>query len=263
MKKTFAIMLASSLLLLGSCVKNEVPSADQPPVKKGFQLEFGSGFNTGMNAVDDFGISIALIVDVSGSMANRPDSGGEPKYIQAAGALKTVSLYLEKLAKTQKDLKVNVAVIKFSSEVSTVLPLTAMDEGGFAKLNAACVPENFDPKGGTAIGLALERGSEILAQSGTIFNSMIIVTDGANTILPEPAKVIKAIYSNANNKSTADFTVRTSTQLMSFIGFDIDSHIFDEFHELGARITSAVNQSELETSLKSLLEADITKLEGN
>lgn len=266
MKKIILCALAFSVLFAG-CAKKETPGVAEPeriqPQRKGYEIAFSDDFNPGLNFIDDFGISIVLVVDVSGSMANRPESGGQPKYIQAAQALKTVSLYLEGLAEKQSDLKVNVAVIKFSNAVETVLPLTELRGDGIQKLQAACVPENFVPKGGTAIGLALEKGSEILAQSGTILNSMMIVTDGANTVSPEPEKVLKAIYSNANNKSNEEITVKTSTQLLSFIGFDIDSNIFDVLHELGARITSAADQTGLETSLKSLLEADITQLEGN
>lgn len=260
MKKLLFILLASVMVFV-SCARNESDAAVSQ-IKKEFQLTFSDDFNSGMNAVDDVGISIVLVVDVSGSMSNSPSSLGQPKYIQAASALETVSLYLSDLARKQKDMKVNVAVLKFSNTVSTVLPLTVLNEEGIERLKKACISENFEPKGATAIGLALQKSSEILAQSGTIFNSMIIITDGENTIAPDPNKIIDAIYANRNNKTTENVMIRTSTQLMSFIGFDIDSDMFSSFHEKGARITSAGNQKELEDSLKSLLEADITKLEG-
>ena len=256
-------VLVLTLFLAQSCAKAERTVTESPqPKKTGFELTFGDDFNAGMNYVDDIGISIVIIVDASGSMSHVPNSGGRPKYIQAANALKTVALYLESLSKSQADMKMNVAVLSFSDQVRTILPLTALDPDGIAKLKAVCVPESFTPTGGTAVGLALEKGAEILAQSGTIFNSMLLVSDGANTIDPAPETVIKAIYGDKNNKSTADYPVRTSTQLLSIIGFDVNSPIFDRLHELGARITSAGDQAELEKSLKSLLEADITKLEG-
>jgi hypothetical protein len=256
-----ALTIFASALMLAGCAKNDGTEAVQP--KRGFELTFSEDFKPGMNMVDDIGISIVLVVDVSGSMTNRPESGGRPKYIQAANALETVSNYLASLAEKERGMKVNVAVIKFSNEVYTVLPLTELNGEGISLMKQACVPANFEPRDGTAIGLGLQKGSEILAQSGTIFNSMILVTDGDNTISPDPLKVMGAIYSNRNNKSRDDRIVRTSTQLISFIGFDIDSPMFAKFHSLGARVTSAGNQAELEESLKSLLEADITKLEGN
>ncbi len=45
--------------------------------------------------------------------------------------------------------------------------------------------------------------------------------------------------------------------------FDISESKFGKYHQMGARVTSASNQEELERSLRALLEADITKLEGN
>ncbi|HCM26901.1 MAG TPA: hypothetical protein DIC34_10215 [Treponema sp.] len=258
MKKITVSILALALIL--GCAEKKEPVAAEA-ADPGYSLQFADGFDSGMNFVDDFGISIVLVVDVSGSMADSPKSGGSAKYIQAANALVTVSEYLEKLAGEQKDLRVNVAVLRFSTGVATVLPMTELRGDGIERLKSICSPENFLPKGGTAIGLALEKGSELLAQSGTIFNSLIIITDGENNGTPDPMKVIDAIYSNRNNKSTEAMKISTSTQLMSFIGFDIDSPQFGVFHELGARITSASDQAELENGLKSLLEADITKLE--
>ncbi len=259
-----AVLLSALLVLtLSSCAPR---SAGQGPVsyqkkQSGYTLRLGDDFSRGMNRVDDFGISIAIAMDTSGSMGNEPRSGGEAKYVQAAQALATVADYLEGLAASKSDMKLKVALLKFSGTVSVLLPLTELDAAGIARLRAACVPDNFKPGGGTAIGLALERGAGILAQSGTIFNSLIVITDGDNTISPEPEDVIKAIYANRNDKSAEDDPVRTDTQLLSVIGFDVDSPQFARMHELGARITSAGNREELGAGLKDLLEADITKLE--
>jgi hypothetical protein len=228
----------------------------------GYVLQFGSDFKPGMNAVDDVGISVAIILDVSGSMADPPRSGGEPKYLQASKAFAAITDYLEGLTKRQKDLKVQVTLLKFSDGVDTVLPMTELTAAGAARLKAAVNPENFRPDGGTAIGAALEAGARALAQSGTIFNSLIIITDGENNADPDPLEVMDAIYANRNSASTQGFPITTSTQLVSFVGFDLSSPQFERFHDHGARVSAADSQTELEEGLKSLLEADITKLEG-
>ena len=243
----------------------EAPSkASEDPYAgtKGYILSFGNDFKTGMNSVDDFGISVVIAVDVSGSMGDSPRTGGEPKYKQATKALATVAAYLENMTKQQKDLKIQVAILKFSNGVKTVLPITVLDENGLIKLKDAIDPNNFAPDGGTTIGYAIESGSEILAQSGTILNSLIVITDGESNGGPDPEDVITAVYSDRNSATTMDVKVHTSSQLLSFIGFDVDSSQFYHFHNLGARVMNAGNQTELEDSLKNLLEADITKLEG-
>ncbi|HTX71831.1 MAG TPA: VWA domain-containing protein [Rectinemataceae bacterium] len=230
---------------------------------KGYTLQFDKDFKVGMNAVDDLGISIVLAMDVSGSMSQAPDSGGEAKYLQATRALATIASFLESYATRQPDIKVKVAVLRFSSAVEVLLPLTTLDDPGASRLNAVVSnADNFRPQNNTAIGSALELSSEILAQSGTIMRSAIVVTDGENNRGEEPARVLDAIYANRNSASTKDFPVSTSTQLISFVGFDIDSSTFRALSDRGARVTSAGDQAALEASLKDLLEADITKLEA-
>lgn len=261
MKRIFAAALAGVALLSGCYRTTSTDETKNEEKKAAFELTFGDDFNPGMNYVDDLGISIVIAMDVSGSMSNRPASGGDAKYKQAVSALKTVTDYLSSLSVTMSDIKVNVAILSFSSGVKTVLPLTRLDESGREKLMAACTESNFKPKGETAIGSALERGSEILAQSGTIFNSLIVVTDGDNTVEPKPGIVMEAIYANRNNKSTEGNPVRTSTQLISVVTFDVNSPSFERLNAIGARIISASDREELESGLKSLLEADITKLE--
>jgi hypothetical protein len=254
-------LAAATLVFATACV---APAAEDEvkTAKKGYELKFGDAFEPGMNHVDDIGISIVIMMDASGSMADPPSSGGAAKYVQAAEALKKVGDYLSGLATSQPGITINVAILAFESEVREILPLTKLDEKGIQRLTRACVSKNFSPGGNTAIGLALERGSGILAQSGTILNSLILVTDGENTAGVAPEKVIAAIYEDRNNKTTEDLPVRTSTQLMSMIGFDVDSPQFVRFGQLGARITAAGDQTELEKTLRDLLEADITKLES-
>jgi hypothetical protein len=257
------LISAVAALALASCGPGS-PKIDKGIFKgtSGYVLQFGKDFKAGMNSVDEVGISVAIILDVSGSMGDPPQSGGDPKYMQASKAFGTITNYLEGLTRRQKDLKVQVTLLKFSNEVETVLPMTELTPSGIARLKAAEDPANFQPQGNTAIGSALEAGAKALAQSGTIFNSLIIITDGENNVTPDPLQVMDAIYANRNDASTQDLAIATSTLLVSFVGFDVTSAQFEEFHKRGARITAAGNQEELENGLKSFLEADITKLEG-
>jgi Mg-chelatase subunit ChlD len=228
----------------------------------GYILDFGKDFQAGKNTVDDFGISVIIALDVSGSMGNPPKSGGDPKYLQASRAFTTITNYLEDLKKRQKTMKVQVAFLKFSDDVTMVLPMTEITPAGIVKIKEAENPKNFQPDGNTAIGSAIEAGSKGLAQSGTILNSLIIITDGESNRGADPLQVMDAVYSNRNSASTSDFSVKTATQLISFVGFDVTSPQFSQFHDHGARITAADSQVELEKGLKSFLEADITTLEG-
>ncbi len=260
--KIALVALAATILACATACVGPAPEEAVKSAKKGYELKFDDDFAPGMNHVDDIGISIVIMMDASGSMADPPSSGGTAKYVQAAEALKKVADYLSALATDQPGITINVSILAFESGVREILPLTRLDKNGIERFTRACVPRNFSPGGNTAIGLALERGSGILAQSGTILNSLIVVTDGENTAGVAPEKVIAAIYEDRNNKTTEDLPVRTSTQLLSVIGFDLDSPQFVRFGQLGARVTAAGDQAELEGTLRDLLEADITKLES-
>ena len=230
----------------------------------GYVLEFAGDFSPGLAARDDLGISVVVAMDVSGSMSNPPDSGGDDKYKQAAAALGEVVEVLDRLVKDAPEGQVlKVGVITFSGTVNDMMPLTVMDADGIRLLRKlAANPMNFSPNGSTAIGLAIQRGSEMLAQSGTVLRSLIVVTDGENTEGIAPAPVLEAVYANRNSAGTEDLPVYTNATLVSFVGFDIGSGPFHELANLGARVTSAADRSQLAATLSRLLEADVTKLEA-
>lgn len=230
----------------------------------GYVLDFTDDFNPGLAGIDDLGISIVLAIDASGSMADPPASGGSEKYIQASAALSSIVDFLERFSAGEgKGLLLKVALIRFDDDVDTPFGLTVMDKAGFAKLRTLVSdPATFEPGGKTSLGLAIEWAAEILAQSGTIFKSTIVLSDGENTIGPEPHDVLFGINNNRVDASTVDVPISTRGTLVSFVGFDIDSSAFAELAELGARVSTANNQAQLESALTTLLVADITRLEA-
>lgn len=238
--------------------------ARQAGSEASYRLAFREDFKPQLASRDDMGISVVLAVDCSGSMSGPPKAGGSPKYEEASQALGKVVEVLGRLVESAPPGQVlKVGVLKFSSGVSELLPLTVMDKAGIQRLaGIVSDPGNFAPQGSTAIGEAVERAAEWLSQSGTILRSLIVVTDGQNMEGVEPSWTLSAIYNNRNSATTADFPVTTSSILVSFIGFDIDSGLFRPLEAYGARILSATDQSELSAALSSLLEADITKLEA-
>lgn len=235
------------------------------PSEDSYALAFGEDFKPALASRDDLGISVVLAVDVSGSMSSAPATGGRPKYVQAAQAFSQVVDVLERLVRDSPPGQVlKVGVLKFNEEVHPVLPLTELDESGLALLRGLVQnPATFTPRGSTAIGLAIEKSVELLAQSGTILRSAIIVTDGENKTGVDPSWALSAVYNNRNTAATAEFPVATGSTLVSFIGFDVAAGRFKPLEKYGARVTSAADQEELAAVLSNLLEADITKLEAS
>lgn len=239
--------------------------SDRPFSGPGYVLNFSKDFNPGANAVDDLGLSVVIAVDVSGSMADAPASGGDPKYVQASRALSGIVTFLETLSKDKSmaGLELKVALVSFYEEVQVLYPLAKMDEKALSSLRALLSDPNvLKPGGKTAIGKTLETGAEILAGSGTVMKSLIVVSDGENTAGTEPGQVLRAINENRNSASTVDFPVYTRGILASFVGFDVDSDFFSPLSEEGARVTSAADQAGLKKALTDILVADISKLEA-
>jgi|GEM_PF-1434981 hypothetical protein len=241
-------------------------SGDSRPFSgPGYVLDFADDFNPGLNALDDLGLSVLIAVDVSGSMLDPPASGGDPKYIQAERALLSIASFLEGLAArpSMRGMRLRVGLVRFHSEVQELFPLSDMDAQGFKRLKAAIsAPGALSPGGKTAIGLALERGAEILASSGTIMKSLILLSDGENTSGEEPAQVLMAINQNRNDASTLDFPVLTRGTLVSVVGFDVDSGIYSPVAREGALVSAAADEEALVRALTEILVADISRLEA-
>ncbi len=232
-----------------------------------YQLIFSDSFSKSLASQDDLGLSIFIAIDCSGSMRDLPKNAADDKqkYQIASESLTEIVTFLNNFYQNiskKENLKLKVGLAKFSSKVQILFDLNDLNIDNFEKLKSITSDiNNFQPTGYTAIGETLKICSEQLVQSGTIFKSLIIITDGENTTGVEPDKVLEAIVNNRNNKNTEDFPVLTNNILVSFVGFDVNSSIFNDLHDIGSRITSASNKEELNESLKNLFLADITKLE--
>jgi len=235
---------------------------------QGYRLQFPDTFNRSLASQDELGISILIALDCSGSMADKLSRSADdtPKYKQALASLSDVAAFFADFYRTNiknQGIRFKLGLLTFAGKIKVLYPLTDMNEAAFAGLKQVTSDSSlFTPGGRTAIGLTLETGSTILAQSGTIFKSLIIISDGENTEGVEPGEVLTAIVNNRNNKSTKDFPVLTSSILVSFIGFDLEEKVFSSLNTIGSRVMSAYDQEALKTNLKNLFLADIKKLEA-
>ena len=271
------IIIAICLIFLPSVcrqcrkpVKKPIQDQNQSsitPDDNRYHLNFKDDFKTGLTMQDDLGISIVIAIDCSGSMDEYPVSiNNNKKYVIASQSLTEITNFLENFYNNnlkKEKIILKIGLIKFSDTVNTLFNLSEMNDANFNKLKQITSNiNNFLPTYKTAIGKTIEKGTEILVQSGTIFKSLIIITDGENTINISAEDALYAVVNNLNNKSTKEFPVLTDNILVSFVGFDIDSSVFNDLKDIGARITSAGNKEELNVALKNIFLADIKKLEA-
>lgn len=243
---------------LNECDTSDFSSSDS------YVLDLGDDIGALAANRDDLGLSLVLVVDVSGSMDDPPQSGGAKKYHQATRALRQVMQTLRRFVGRQgQDMVIKLGLIRFSSEVETVMDLQEVNRSNIDQITVFINnPKNWAPGGATAIGDALVEGSRMLARSGTIMRSLILITDGESNTGVQPEYVLNALYNNRNNLSTPDYTVYTRNYLIRVIGFDIDSELFQAYEPYGVRLASAADEKQLTEVLGGLIEADITQLEA-
>jgi hypothetical protein len=247
---------------------SSVSSTDPAEEYTGDGLVFSDSFNRALASQDELGVSIVIALDCSGSMGDSLSNSTDktPKYKLASESLTEVLDFLDEFYRTKikgQGIELKFGLLRFTDKVKVLYDITVMDEVRFREVRGITSRADvFSPGGKTAIGKTLEVGTEMLAQSGTIFKSLIVITDGENTIGVEPEPVLRAIVENRNNKSTRDFPVLTSSVLVSFVGFDMESDAFQSLGSIGSRVMSAANKTTLNESLKNLFLADITKLEA-
>ena len=186
---------------------------------------------------EGLGASIALVVDNSGSMA-KPARGDQlPKYIVARRALETMLATTDSFIAKQPGYPVNVGLYTFASQVSGTVTVRPYERGTLL----AAIRSMPYPKGGTAIGRALDAARADLYRAGTIRKYILVLTDGENTDGPSPAEVAREIDRRSEGAVK-----------MYFVAFDIDAKKFDFVRGVHGDVLGASNGAALRASLDTI-----------
>ena len=191
---------------------------------------------------EGLGASVAILLDNSGSMKDRAGSDSRAKYLVAREALEAVLATTDSFVARQPDFPVKVGLYQFSSDAVPLVPVQPYDR---AMLRTALESMPF-PKGGTAIGSAMELARADLYRAGTIRKYILVLTDGENTEGPAPAKVAREI------DQRSDGAVR-----MYFVAFDVSAERFDFVRDVHGEVLGASNGPALRMSLDSIYRGKI------
>jgi uncharacterized protein YegL len=203
-------------------------------------------------AADDDGVAIGILYDTSGSMRDPvPDSHGSfsPKYQIANRALISIVKQIQTFATNgtpDAPRKVEVGLFTFegpsAKEVVKVGPFDPKAIQGFAT--------NFSkPNGGTPLGNALKKVSEAVLDSPMPRKHILIITDGENTVGPDPAKTMPQINRKAEQKQSEVF--------VHFVAFDVDAKVFHGVKKQGATVAAAADEKQLNEQLDFILQNQI------
>jgi hypothetical protein len=203
-------------------------------------------------AEDQEGVAVAIVYDTSGSMndaVNDETGKPAPKFRIANRALIAIANRLQAFAQNGT----NGAPRKIQTELFTFqngAPRVAIPLGPFSAEALTNWANNFtSPNGGTPLGLALNAAGRSVMNSGLTRKHVLIITDGMNTVGPEPAPVLAKLQQEAGQKQTS--------VAVHFVAFDVDAKVFDKVKKLGATVAGASNENQLNTQLSFIMEKQI------
>lgn len=191
---------------------------------------------------EGLGASIAILVDNSGSMARAARGDERPKYEVARQALEDMIASTDSFVAKQPDFPIKVGLYQFSSDVETLVPVQAYNRPALRR----ALESMPAPKGGTAIGRAMDVARADLYRAGTIRKYILVVTDGENTDGPSPRKVAREIFRRSEG------AVR-----MYFVAFDVDARTFDFLPDVHGEVLGASNGVALRASLDTIYRGKI------
>ncbi|HXJ73078.1 MAG TPA: hypothetical protein VNM37_09495, partial [Candidatus Dormibacteraeota bacterium] len=105
------------------------------------------------------------------------------------------------------------------------------------------------PDSGTPLGAAIEAASRPVLASKLDQKHILVITDGQNTIGPDPVVIVPRIQKAAESRGSSVF--------LHFVAFDIDAKVFSPLKKLGVTVVGAADEKQLNQQLEFILEQKI------
>jgi len=203
-------------------------------------------------AAQDDGLALAIVYDTSGSMKEQVrDRNGKlaPKYIIANRALEAISKHIQAFATNATSngpRTVHAGLFVFDGSGAK----QAVKFGSFDASTFQTWAQRFSaPQGGTPLGDALNAAAQAVLHSSLPRKHVLVITDGINTVGPDPAAVMPGLTQMAEQKQN-----RLSVH---FVAFDANAKVFDCGKKLGATVVGASDEVQLNSQLEFILQKKI------
>ena len=105
------------------------------------------------------------------------------------------------------------------------------------------------PGGSTPLGNALTPACRAVLDSRLTRKHVLVITDGVNTVGPQPTVTLPTLLKEADQKLTS--------LGVHFVAFDVDAKVFAGVKKLGATVLGAADEAQLNTQLEFILETKI------
>lgn len=205
-----------------------------------------------VSAADEDGVALGILYDTSGSMKDPvPNSKGStsPKYLIANHALTSIVNQIQTFTTNTSSgapRRVDVGLFTFeNSGAKEIVKLGPFDPAPIRQW----ATDFHTPKGGTPLGNALRKVSQAVLDSPQPRKHVLVITDGMNTVGPDPAEMLPRINHNAESKN--------STVFVHFIAFDVDAKVFNGVKKEGATVAAAADENQLNSQLDFILQNQI------
>jgi Mg-chelatase subunit ChlD len=196
------------------------------------------------------GLAAAIVIDVSGSMADSVAGEGgreEPKIEIARRAARELVEQFARYADEHPDEPVLLGIYEFSERSGQPDARPIMQMGPPDRARASAALERLRSDGGTPIGGAMIIAKRELDLTGLARRHLLVVTDGDNTDGFAPEQVAAGISRRPEAERPSIY----------FVAFDIAESRFDAVREAGGLVLSAGSARELNDTLDSLLRGQI------
>lgn len=191
---------------------------------------------------EGLGASVAIVLDVSGSMARKAKGDALAKDVVARSAIEAMLATTDSFVARQPGFPINVGLYAFSGQVQTLVPVQRYNRDELSNALSSMGP----PKGATAIGSAMDVARADLYKAGTFRKYIVLVTDGENTDGPDPADVAREI------ERRSEGAVR-----LYLVAFDVDAKHFAFVREVHGELLGASNGDALRAGLDSIYRGKI------
>ena len=212
----------------------------------------GLGLNCPLTATAEEGVALAIVYDTSGSMAEPVrDTSGKmaPKHVIARRALAAIMIRLQSFATNAPagtPRQMEAGLFAFSGDgARPIVPFGPFD-GSNLKRWTNNIPK---PSSGTPLGNALNTAANAVLQSKLARKHVLVITDGVNTVGPDPAAVWPQIKRRADKQQTP--------LAVHFVAFDVDAKVFNGVKKQGATVVGAADEVQLNSQLEFILEKKI------
>jgi hypothetical protein len=198
------------------------------------------------------GVALAIVYDTSGSMGDSVrDANGKmsPKYKIANRALESIAKQIQAFATKSGDgtvRKVHAGLYVFDGNgAKAAIPFGPFD----ATAMIDWAHRFSSPGSGTPLGTALETASREVLKSELSRKHVLVITDGMNTVGPDPSRTMPQIKREVEQKQTS--------LGIYFVAFDVNARVFDPLKKLGATVLGASDELQLNSQLGMIMQRKI------